>query len=152
LTSAVSVSSRQQHWQQQRVMGGGSAAAPWAAGWVDERTVAHGWWGPATADTDWCEPNYLWTHYIAEFWNTLSSIPIATFALHGIWQCHRQRLELKFWVSYAGVFVIGLGSIAFHGTLLRWGQVLDEVPMLWASLCFLYVGMTMDGPQPALAA
>ena len=66
-------------------MGGGSAAAPWAAGWVDERTVAHGWWGPATADTDWCEPNYLWTHYIAEFWNTLSSIPIATFALHGIW-------------------------------------------------------------------
>jgi dihydroceramidase len=126
--------------------------APWAVEWLDDRTVAPGWWGAATADTDWCEPNYLWSSYVAEFWNTLSSIPIATFALHGLWHCRQQHLELKFWVSYIGVFIIGLGSVAFHGTLLRWGQVLDEVPMLWASLCFLYVGMTMDGPQPLLAA
>jgi hypothetical protein len=126
--------------------------APWADGWLDDRTVASGWWGEATADTDWCEPNYQWSHYVAEFWNALSSIPIATFALHGLCQCRQQQLELKFWVSYIGVFVIGLGSVAFHGTLLRWGQVLDEVPMLWASLCFLYVGMTMDGPRLSLAA
>jgi hypothetical protein len=104
------------------------------------------------ANTDWCEPNYLWSHYIAEFWNTLSCIPICTFALHGLSQCYRHSLELKFWASYLGVLVIGIGSVAFHGTLHRWGQVMDEVPMLWASLCFLYVSMTMDGARPLLAA
>ena len=128
------------------------APEPWAAGWLDGRTVRPGYWGAPTANTDWCEPNYLWSPYVAEFWNALSSVPICTFALHGLGQCWAQRLEAKFWLSYLGVFTIGLGSVAFHGTLLRWGQVLDEVPMLWASLTFLYVGMTMDGPRPALAA
>ena len=31
--------------------------------------------------------------------------------------------------------------MAFHGTLQRWGQVLDEVPMLWSSLIFLWIGV-----------
>ena len=67
-------------------MAAADPAAPWAEGWVDARTVSAGWWTPASsdgwwgpADTDWCEPNYLRSHYIAEFWNVLSSIPIATF-------------------------------------------------------------------------
>ena len=80
-------------------------------------------------------------------------MPRALHALRQkVYRYRHQQLELKFWASYIGVFVIGLGSVAFHGTLLRWGQVLDEVPMLWASLCFLYVGMTMEGTRPVLAA
>jgi dihydroceramidase len=35
-------------------------------------------WGPITANYDWCEPNYLVTPYIAEFFNALSSLPTAT--------------------------------------------------------------------------
>ena len=41
-------------------------------------------------------------------------------------------------VAYTSVLIVGIGSLLFHGTLLRAGQVLDEVPMLWASLAFLY--------------
>jgi|AntRauMFilla1563_2_1112583.scaffolds.fasta_scaffold323578_1 hypothetical protein len=36
-----------------------------------------GYWGPITSNYDWCEENYVWTQYIAEFFNTLSSIPVA---------------------------------------------------------------------------
>ena len=66
-----------------------AAAAAAAAGWVDARTVSAGWWTPTTsggwwgaADTDWCEPNYQRSHYIAEFWNALSSVPISTLGEH----------------------------------------------------------------------
>lgn len=49
----------------------------------------------------------------------------------------------KFMLNYISLMMVGLGSIAFHGTLLREGQVLDEVPMLWTSLCKLYVTATL---------
>ncbi len=33
-----------------------------------------GFWGPRTASVDWCEPNYVWSHYVAEWWNTITSV------------------------------------------------------------------------------
>jgi hypothetical protein len=36
-----------------------------------------GYWSPRTASVNWCEPDYVYTPYVAEFWNTLSSVPIA---------------------------------------------------------------------------
>ena len=35
-----------------------------------------GFWGPRTASVDWCEPNYVVSHYVAEWWNTLTSVSI----------------------------------------------------------------------------
>ena len=49
---------------------------------------------------------------------------------------------VRFILASLGVTIIGLGSVAFHGTLRRWGQVLDEIPMLWSSLLFLWIGAT----------
>ncbi len=33
-----------------------------------------GYWGSTTSTFDWCEINYEVTIYVAEFWNTLSSL------------------------------------------------------------------------------
>ncbi len=38
--------------------------------------TAVGFWSPATANHDFCEKNYVYTYYIAEFWNTLSALLI----------------------------------------------------------------------------
>jgi hypothetical protein len=46
---------------------------------------------------DWCEPNYLHSPYVAEWWNTLSSVPIALIGLLGLWQT---RGHLRFAVGY----------------------------------------------------
>eukprot|EP01052_Picozoa_sp_SAG31_P000952 SAG31_NODE_30_length_32545_cov_9.378999_15_plen_113_part_00 len=89
---------------------------------------------------------------MAELFNALSSLPICTFAVFGLKQCAFYGYEAKFAVAYTSVLIVGIGSLLFHGTLLRAGQVLDEVPMLWASLAFLYIASSMDGPRPRLLA
>jgi dihydroceramidase len=49
------------------------------------------------------------------------------------------------WVSYRyqvvflAISVVGVGSLAFHATLTKLAQALDEVPMLYTIFAFLYV-------------
>ena len=97
-----------------------------------------GYWGTPTATADFCEPNYARTRYIAEFLNALSSVPIALLGVVGLYHCAEQRLGAEQYICYALIGVIGVGSIAFHTTLLRGPQVLDELPMLWVIVSFWY--------------
>jgi dihydroceramidase len=104
-----------------------------------------------TSDYDWCEANYAVTFYIAEFWNTLSSIFIVLAGVFFFRRTTKHQYGLRFHLASLGVIVIGVGSVAFHGTLQKWGQVLDEVPMLWSSLIFLWIGLcnAMDNATEA---
>jgi dihydroceramidase len=89
---------------------------------------------------DWCEPNYIWSTYVAEWWNATTSLLLAVAGLCGLWNCIRakEKLEARFYLVFIGLFGIGIGSAAFHGTLLRISQALDELPMIWLSLVYLY--------------
>ena len=97
-------------------------------------------WGDPTTTYDWCEANYAITPYVAEFFNTLSSIPVLMVGVFFFIKNVRYRYGKRFALAALGVAVVGAGSIAFHGTLQRWGQILDEVPMLWSSLVCLWIG------------
>ena len=97
-----------------------------------------GFWSPSTADMDFCEPNYAHSHYVAEFWNTLTSFAVAYIGAAGMLLCRWQRLGSEQMLCYSCLGVVGVGSVAFHATLLRAGQVLDEVPMLWAVTALVY--------------
>eukprot|EP01012_Entosiphon_sulcatum_P003245 TRINITY_DN10964_c0_g1_i1.p1 TRINITY_DN10964_c0_g1~~TRINITY_DN10964_c0_g1_i1.p1 ORF type:complete len:260 (+),score=47.51 TRINITY_DN10964_c0_g1_i1:36-782(+) len=98
-----------------------------------------GYWGPVDSNVEWCEPNYAVSPYIAEFGNTLSSLPMVVFGLwgaHHTWRsCCTQR---RFQLGFLGLALVGIGSAAFHATLRRYAQLLDELPMLWCNLVFLY--------------
>ncbi|KAF9897060.1 Alkaline ceramidase 3 [Lobosporangium transversale] len=46
--------------------------------------------------------------------------------------------EKRFLITFGSIAVVGLGSIAFHGTLLFPLQMLDELPMVYSILSLAY--------------
>lgn len=118
-----------------------------------ETLLKHGYWSPHTATIDWCESNYAVTHYIAEFWNTISNLVMILFPLYGVywsWKhtAYAQRNSTPtnrlFEVSstivwcHIGLVMVGIGSWAFHMTLLYPAQLLDELPMIFGSAFLIY--------------
>ncbi len=97
-----------------------------------------GFWGAPTSTIDWCEPNYAITRYVAEFFNTISSLAIVAVAVTGI-LVHFRLLERRFLAAFAAVAVVGAGSVAFHATLRFELQMLDELPMLYSALIMVYI-------------
>lgn len=76
---------------------------------------------------DWCEPNYVYSNYIVEFWNTLSNIMFLIFGYYGIKYCRNNRLDISFYKLFVTYIFIGISSAYFHGTLSLLGQILDEI-------------------------
>ena len=84
---------------------------------------------------DWCEENHAVSPIIAEWWNTWSGVslfPITTLA----WMRHSKfshRVEPRFAFCLVALTCVGLGSIYFHATLSKLGQVLDEITICWTN-------------------
>jgi len=106
-----------------------------------------GYWGERTSAVDWCEPNYTWSFYIAEFFNTITSLPAAFLALYGVYLTFKYGYDKRFLVVNLLIGLVGIGSAAFHGTLLYTGQIMDELPMVYASLSLLYIVLEMDSKE-----
>lgn len=76
-------------------------------------------WGPVTSTHEWCEPNYVYSSYIAEFFNTLSNIPAIVLALIGLVIALSQRFEKRFSVLHISNVILAIGSMIYHATLQR---------------------------------
>lgn len=95
-----------------------------------------------TSSVDWCEDNFAVLPFVAEFWNTTSSLALCAVAVFG--QLLHRRLNV--WYSnavFATLFVVGLGSVAFHSRLTSTCQLFDEVPMV-VLVCLLMYVVTLD--------
>ncbi len=92
---------------------------------------AQGFWGRPTATIDWCEANYVVSYYVAEWWNTLSNVALLVLGVYGVRMCLREgmRDNVDLLLLFGLIAVVGIGSAAFHGTLLKTSQQLDETPM-----------------------
>ncbi|KAG9023349.1 hypothetical protein FS842_005749 [Serendipita sp. 407] len=102
--------------------------------------LTSGPWGPHTATLDWCEQNYEHFLYIAETWNSFSNIPFVLLALYGMHTTLREGLpnQVRYALQHAMIAFIGIGSFLFHATLLWHAQLLDELPMIYASFQAIY--------------
>ena len=101
-----------------------------------------GYWSPMTGDFDWCEYNYLLTKYIAEPWNTFTSIIYCIVSIISIYfisiyiPSSIYTKDIKFCAFL--LCLIGIGSTLFHATLLYKHQLCDEMPMQWL-VCYASV-------------
>lgn len=102
-----------------------------------------GLWAPASVD--WCEPNYALVAWVAEGWNTLSSLPMMALGLYGAAWARREGG--RFVVAFLGLALVGVGSAAFHGTLLRGPQALDELPMVYLGLITVWAVQLRERPE-----
>jgi dihydroceramidase len=102
------------------------------------RNTLDPFWGPVTANVDWCEKNYSYTPYIAELFNTLSSLPMIWMGIVGLIETQRMGLGRNYGLSFFCLAIVGLGSVLFHATLLYSCQLADELPMVFGTLAGMY--------------
>lgn len=102
-------------------------------GWPYPNTPREGFWGNVTSTIDWCEENYVVSSYFAEWSNTLSNLTYFTTALYATYCAHRNRLEFRYVLIGIGFAVVGLGSWLFHMSLKYRFQLLNELPMIYAT-------------------
>ncbi|CCF58235.1 hypothetical protein KAFR_0E00810 [Kazachstania africana CBS 2517] len=92
-----------------------------------------GYWGNTTAIIDWCEENYVISKYFAEWTNTLTNTVYFIVASYYIYRARKNKLETRFTLIGLGFGLVGFGSWLFHMTLKYDFQLLDELPMLYAT-------------------
>lgn len=112
-----------------------------------------------------CESKYTILPFIAEFYNTLTGLALC-FSSYLFYTNNKNLtgnnnfdktfyLEQKpkflllrslnnnlFQANYS-LFIVGIGTIFFHGTLLYIFQLFDEIPMLWMSFDYIYILLTI---------
>jgi len=109
------------------------------------------YWGSIDSNVEWCEPNYV-VPWAAEIVNSVTSVPISYFAVVGL-LCLPAVRQLnshhKYSVALLSLATVGIGSFLFHLTLRRVAQSLDELPMIYTGMAFLFNSATMPSKGTA---
>ena len=105
-----------------------------------------GYWSPSTSSIDWCERNYAVTYYIAEFWNCISSFAMCILSAVLIVRGLYNGIENRFLLLIFSFGMVGLGSAYFHGILTYFGQMADELPMVYSMIIWWFILFRMNKP------
>lgn len=126
--------------------------------WPYPAESVRGYWGNVTSTIDWCEENYVVSKYVAEWSNTITNGTFVITALYSTYCAWRSRLELRFILIGIGFALVGVGSWLFHMTLQYHYQLLDELPMIyatciptWSILCETQETLTKKGHSSPLS-
>ncbi|SCW03625.1 LAFE_0G14598g1_1 [Lachancea fermentati] len=92
-----------------------------------------GYWGTPTSTIDWCEENYVVSPFIAEWSNTITNGLFVLLSVFVTYSALRNHLETRFVMIGLGFGTVGVGSWLFHMTLRYEYQLLDELPMIYAT-------------------
>ncbi|KAI1336397.1 alkaline dihydroceramidase [Xylariaceae sp. FL0016] len=92
-----------------------------------------GFWGEKTSTLNFCEEDYVMSHYCAEVCNTLTNILFICLGIKGIRDCIKYSHPPVFIVAFIGYMIVGCGSTFFHATLKYPMQLVDELAMIYTT-------------------
>ncbi len=99
--------------------------------------------GIPDALVNWCEQDYVYFNFIAEFWNTISNFLTIVWGIVLYLHYKKYKCERRFTNACLLMILVGIGSSAFHGTLRYYFQLLDELPMLYLTCSLSYIVIEM---------
>lgn len=102
------------------------------------------YWEPITSTIDWCEGNCVYSQYVAELYNSLSSFFILFVSVVGYVNAVQQGLERRFRIMFFSQAIVAIGSVLFHATLSNSAQFLDEAPMILNGFMYLYAVVELE--------
>ncbi|KAI5363266.1 putative alkaline ceramidase [Septoria linicola] len=111
-------------------------------------TSLHGFWGTPTSNVNFCEEDYVWTYYVAEFFNTVTSLAYVAYGIHGIRRSKRHDIGIFSITnsSYFALIGVGVFSGLYHTTLKYHTQMSDELSMHVAIATVLLQVYTFQEP------
>ena len=83
-----------------------------------------------SSEIDWCEKNYVYSNYIAEFWNTISNIPYILILFISLQTFRFLPCKNNDKLLHSLLLVTGISSAYFHATLSLFAQLLDEFSII----------------------
>lgn len=92
---------------------------------------------------DWCEYNNIHSEYISEFFNTLTGFSLCITSVIVFYENNKSGHTRLFFTNYL-LFLVGIGTILFHGTLLYIFQLLDELPMLLIAIDYYNILIKLE--------
>ncbi|KAF2639812.1 alkaline phytoceramidase [Massarina eburnea CBS 473.64] len=103
--------------------------------WPYAESPGKGFWGVPSSNHNFCEEDYIITHYIAEFANTFTNLIYVIYGAHGLRRVRLQKdggLFSTLAFTYWGLIGVGLLSAWFHATLNYHSQMADDLSMFLA--------------------
>ncbi|KAK7058477.1 alkaline ceramidase ydc1 [Paramarasmius palmivorus] len=71
--------------------------------------------------------------------NSFSNLFTIYLAVHAALKVVQERLPYRFLIGCIGFALVGIGSFAFHATLLYEAQLADELPMIYVASMSLWL-------------
>ena len=83
-----------------------------------------------------CEKKYIYSNYIAEFYNTISNIFYLIFGIYWLYIFNKNNIVGINCFCYSTIF-LGIGSILFHSTSNYYMELVDEFSMFLLNILIL---------------
>ncbi|KAI1761298.1 ceramidase [Hypoxylon sp. FL1150] len=103
-----------------------------------------GAWSPPTSRANFCEEDYAFTFYLAEFINSISNIAYVYLALRYMYGPGSRGILAPRWdFMSVSLLVLGIGSFLFHASLRSITEFADEFSMLGLTWSMLQASLTV---------